>query len=324
MAVPETVYPQIIFGEHLGIGMRETPHPNLPYFSILDFPLPRKESTWNKFPSKLYFQPSALIPFTMPICDSAGKPIARKDTPTFAEWDRIIQNHTNSKTILARKTTLTFARLLNPFSMIQTLRKKAANSLVFGIILGPHLAFIGATPELLFKRRGNHLTTEALAGTRVLGKEKELLASAKDLHEFGFVKDEIAEKLASIAKPFSVSKDIHVKKTSHLCHLHYPFEVILKDNISDLDLISFLHPTAAISGSDRALEFIQANEPFDRGWYAGTVGMMTPEESRVYVGIRSAIIDENQMHIFAGAGIVNNSLSYSEWQELENKIKLWM
>lgn len=315
-------YPQVIFGDLHGFG---TGNPNLPHFSILDFPLPRKESTWRSFPETLYFQPETLIPLSLPPLRPLPLPISRSDSPTLPEWNQILQLLTLPKTVLARKTTLTFSSPLDPLSIISSLHSKAHNALVFGVILSPHLAFVGATPELLFKRKGRKLYTEALAGTRLIHQEKELLSSQKDLQEFAFVKEDIREKLALISKPFSVSNNIYVKKTANLCHLHYPFEVELREDVSDFDLISLLHPTSAIGGTpkDQALAFIYDHEPFDRGWYAGTIGMLHPSASEVYVGIRSAIIEENQMHLFAGAGIVNNSLSNSEWQELENKIKIW-
>jgi hypothetical protein len=40
------------------------------------------------------------------------------------------------------------------------------------------------------------------------------------------------------------------------------------------------------------------------------------------IGIRSAQIDANQLHLFAGAGIVPGSEADPEWQELEQKIAL--
>ena len=67
------------------------------------------------------------------------------------------------------------------------------------------------------------------------------------------------------------------------------------------------------------MEFIKKVEPFDRGYYAGTVGLVSETESKIYVGIRSCMIDGNQMDVFTGAGITSDSDPLSEWQELGHK-----
>jgi menaquinone-specific isochorismate synthase len=38
------------------------------------------------------------------------------------------------------------------------------------------------------------------------------------------------------------------------------------------------------------------------------------------VAIRSALVRENIINLYAGAGIVEGSVAENEWQELENKI----
>jgi menaquinone-specific isochorismate synthase len=39
------------------------------------------------------------------------------------------------------------------------------------------------------------------------------------------------------------------------------------------------------------------------------------------VAIRSALIQENKVHLFAGAGIVDGSVPAKEWEELNEKIR---
>jgi menaquinone-specific isochorismate synthase len=38
------------------------------------------------------------------------------------------------------------------------------------------------------------------------------------------------------------------------------------------------------------------------------------------VGIRSALVNRNHLHIFAGAGIVRQSNAQAEWSETEKKM----
>ncbi len=54
-------------------------------------------------------------------------------------------------------------------------------------------------------------------------------------------------------------------------------------------------------------------EIFDRRWYAGTLGVMSQNLSEFCVTIRSAFIEENQVRVFAGAGIVEGSQPVEEF-----------
>lgn len=72
------------------------------------------------------------------------------------------------------------------------------------------------------------------------------------------------------------------------------------------------------------MDEIKKNEHFDRGWYAAPLGWITMNDSHQIVGIRSALIANNQIHLFAGAGIVKGSIPQNEWKELENKISQYI
>jgi len=319
-------YPQVIFGDKIGVGKKTTYNPTNETFFALDFPLKRKESTWDLFPKKIIIQPEKIFPYSPSFTNySLPSPIARTDTPDFSQWGEKVNEIIKSpieKVVLSRKTTFTFNTLINPIQVIDMLHQRQSNSHVFGILLDPNVAFVGATPELLFKRNGLHLKTEALAGTRLLGEEKELLQSNKDLEEFAYVKETLRERLSLISHPFTISNDVYIKKTIKVCHLHYPFSVNLRKPFSDFALIDHIHPTPAISGlpDNLALKAITSLEPFDRGLYCGAIGMSLQSNAEVYVGIRSAIVEKNKLHIFAGAGIVKDSSPEDEWKELENKI----
>ncbi|MFT5241628.1 MAG: menaquinone-specific isochorismate synthase, partial [Kiritimatiellia bacterium] len=87
-------------------------------------------------------------------------------------------------------------------------------------------------------------------------------------------------------------------------------------------LIAALHPTPAVGGtpSADAVARIAELEPFGRGWYAGPVGWISADAAEMAVAIRSALVTQNQLSLFSGAGIVEGSTAESEWLEIENKI----
>ena len=61
------------------------------------------------------------------------------------------------------------------------------------------------------------------------------------------------------------------------------------------------------------------DEPFDRGWYAGSAGYLALEQAEFAVALRSALIQGDHIHLYAGAGIVAGSDPEQEWLEIENK-----
>jgi menaquinone-specific isochorismate synthase len=85
-----------------------------------------------------------------------------------------------------------------------------------------------------------------------------------------------------------------------------------------------LHPTPALGGapSEQALAFLRHVEPVPRGWYAGPVGWLDSELDGVFaVAIRSAVTQYNRAWLYAGAGIVGESLPEREWAETALKFR---
>jgi isochorismate synthase len=322
-------YPIVLYNDSIGFGTREVIDPNKPSFWISDFPLKRKTDFWKNIPESLFFQPISVFPipinqghFTYP------KLLSITETPSFNDFEKTINRFKQSKiekVVLARRTTFTFEKKISPIQLFHFLKKRSPDAFVFAIILSDNLAFISATPEKLFFRKGLEIETEALAGTKSSIDENLLLTSEKDLKEFLFVKETLTDQLQKICNPFSNNQNISIKKAGNVSHLHSTIKATLKKSISDAELIRTLHPTPAIGGRPKkeALAFINSFEPFDRGLYAGSLGLLSKRESKVFVGIRSALIEETKLHIFSGAGIIPESNPLHEWQELDHKQGLY-
>ncbi len=318
-------YPIVLFDHSIGVGKKEILNKSEPAFWISDFPLARKTNFWKNIPHTLYFQPDKI--FFLPLHEenfTYPKLLSVSETPSFTEWEKNIERFKKSdleKVVLARRTSFTFEKSISPLDLFYFLKKRSPNAFVFAIILNDNLAFVGATPEKLFIRNGLQIEAEALAGTKSSIDESSLLTSSKDLKEFLFVKEKLTDQLQKICNPFSINQKILIKKAGNVSHLHCPIKATLKKRTSDTGLIRYLHPTPAIGGRPRdlALKFIHSFEPFDRGWYAGSLGILSNEESKVYVGIRSALIENDTIHVFSGAGIIPESNPIHEWQELDHK-----
>ena len=90
-----------------------------------------------------------------------------------------------------------------------------------------------------------------------------------------------------------------------------------------LTLACLLHPTPALSGFPHqvAKKLIAELEPFDRELFGGIVGWCDAEGNGEWVvTIRCAKLRQNQVRLFAGAGIVPASSPVAEWRETGVKL----
>jgi salicylate biosynthesis isochorismate synthase/menaquinone-specific isochorismate synthase len=180
-------------------------------------------------------------------------------------------------------------------------------------------AFVGATPELLARVKGRVLETEALAGT---GDGEALLSSEKDLREHRFVVDAIVQTLRPLCSDIEVG-EVGLRRLANVTHLRTPLRATLKDGVPAVEAARALHPTPAVGGSPRAaaLGFLAKHEGFDRGPYAGAVGVRGADTLELWVAIRSALLEGARATVYAGAGIVAGSTPEAEWAETERKAK---
>lgn len=264
-----------------------------------------------------------------------SKIMTRTDSPTKKQWAELVELAIEykaliPKVVLSRQTELNCTHKINHIDLLNLWQKANPNSFHFSFQFSEKHAFIGCSPERLFQREKQQLTTEALAGTISRGRnEREdrlllqsLLTDKKIDRENYLVQEFIISNLKQL-KAQVTHKEPYVMQLQHVQHLCVPINAIVKENTTDSQLLYRLHPTPAVGGSPKqpALQFINDNEPYRRGWYAGTVGYLRENKSDFSVAIRSALISENKIKLFAGAGIVTGSIASQEWQELDNKIE---
>jgi menaquinone-specific isochorismate synthase len=152
--------------------------------------------------------------------------------------------------------------------------------------------------------------------------ESQLREFTKEQLEHQLVVDELARAFRKICADFSHDEKPSVLKLSRLQHLRTQLRGELADGLSDEAILEALHPTPATCGSPtrEARSFIEKNELFYRGWYAGPLGWISRDDAEFCVAIRSMHRIENRLNVFAGAGIVEGSDAEREWMELEDKI----
>jgi menaquinone-specific isochorismate synthase len=264
-------------------------------------------------------------------------PLDRTDAPDRTGWNEVVRwaldaiaDRELDKVVLARRVSLDFGTALGPFRVLQYLRRATPRCFHFAVRPANGAAFIGASPERLFRRTGDQVVSEAVAGTRARGKtdeadaalRDELMQSPKERREHAFVQKAIQadlEKLCTSVEGPDTPSDLALARGRHL---HARLTGTLQNGASTLDLLDALHPTPAVGGvpKDRALTAIRSQEHFDRGWYAGPVGWIGPNAAEFAVAIRSGLVQDKRLALFSGAGIVDGSVPEREWDEIEQKI----
>jgi menaquinone-specific isochorismate synthase len=265
--------------------------------------------------------------------------VNRSFSPTYDEWERIVEKAKFTisekklqKVVLARVCHLELASAPDPFQIAAGLKRKAEGAYLFCLQTAQG-AFLGATPERLFKREGRQIITEAMAGTRRRGEDPfedarlkaELIASVKDSKEFQPVQDYLVHSLSPYCSTPLEFTPLSVHQTQNVQHLYRSGSALLKDTYDDEILLSELHPTPALCGLPKvaARNFIETQEPFSRGLYGGVLGWQTEETSEWIVMIRSCYLQGNRATIYSGLGIVEDSNAKEEWEELNQKMNLY-
>jgi salicylate biosynthesis isochorismate synthase/menaquinone-specific isochorismate synthase len=196
----------------------------------------------------------------------------------------------------------------------------------------PTAAFVGASPELLVRRDGQRAQTVALAGTTRRSADpsvddhlgEQLLQSPKDREEQAIVARRIERTLAPVSLWVAAAGEPVLVKVAGVQHLATPIRAQLADPVPAVELAGLLLPTPAVGGEPReaALPLIPALEGLDRGWYAGAIGWTDlAEDGEFCVALRCALLRGRVAHLYAGGGIVRDSVPADELAETEVKLQ---
>jgi isochorismate synthase len=234
------------------------------------------------------------------------------------------------KVVLAREVTVEAASAHDPAAVFGALRELFPSCFCF-CCGTPEAAFLGASPELLVRRRGASAATVGLAGSTRRSADpavddhlgEQLRQSAKDRSEHEIVVRRIKRSLSPYSVWVEAGAEPGLVKVANIQHLGTPIHAQLAEPRSAVELAGLLHPTPAVGGEPReaALAAMRELEDLDRGWYAGPVGWMdAAEDGEFCVAIRSALLRDRTAHVFAGNGIVADSDPAAELAETEVKL----
>jgi salicylate biosynthesis isochorismate synthase len=260
------------------------------------------------------------------------------EQPSRQTWNRIVGMYAGAvgrgrldKVVLARVIELRAAAELDVPNALRRLVASAPESTVFAFRRDGR-TFLGATPEWLVRTSGRRFETAAIAGTIRRGADPaedealaaELLRSEKDREEQRIVVAAIRDLLAPIAATLEIEPRPSVMRLRYAQHLATRISGTLPAGHGLLSVAALLHPTPAVGGEPRdlALDMIDENEGFDRGWYAGPVGWLGADgDGELCVALRCGIVERTTATLFAGCGIVADSHPDAEWEESRIKLR---
>ena len=250
-------------------------------------------------------------------------------------WCELVERATKAmtddglrKVVLAREVRITADEPFDLAAVVERLRATYPGCHVFAVD-----GFVGASPELLVSRAGDIVRSHPMAGTAPRGGDPtsdarlaaSLLASSKDRAEHQITIDMVHDTLLPWCSYLDYEAEPSIVSVANVQHLATLVEGRLSSPPpSVLELVRALHPTPAVCGSprDAALAFIRANEGFDRGRYAGTVGWVDSRGNGTWaVSVRCADLDGATARVCAGNGIVADSDPLTELAETRAKLQ---
>ena len=218
------------------------------------------------------------------------------------------------KVVLARRMELELGSPPHLPSLAEKLRLTGLSSYTF-LVEG----LVGCSPELLVSLRSGRLSSLALAGTAA---EAGGLGSNKMEREHRLTVESVREGLEGHLRLFDEEqRETLVFGTIH--HLGTRIGGLTGPGAAVTDVLSTLHPTAAVAGTPRAeaLGLIREIEPRSRGRYAGPVGWFRPTgEGEFAIALRCGVIEGDRAILYAGGGIVKGSDPDEELEETEMKL----
>ncbi len=225
----------------------------------------------------------------------------------------------------------------SPLSLYRALRSLNPSPYMYFYDMGD-FHIVGASPEILVRHEhspeGEKIIIRPIAGTRPRGAtpeqdkalEAELLADPKERAEHVMLIDLARNDIGRIARTGSVkvTEEFVVERYSHVMHIVSNVEGLLKDGMTNLDVLRASFPAGTLTGAPkiRAMEIIDELEPVKRGIYGGACGYLSfAGDMDVAIAIRTGIIKDNTLYVQAAAGVVADSVPELEWKETEAKAR---
>lgn len=244
-----------------------------------------------------------------------------------------LQQHKLSKIVLSRIVNIELSHAIDASTILVNLLNQNPSVYHFLAQLSDDSTLVGASPERLLRKQGDKIYVNPLAGSACrcsdnqvdIEQGQKLLTSSKDLYQHKLVIDDLKQRLAPLCVTLDVPDKPSLIHTDTMWHLSTTIIATLtKTDTNALLLASQLHPTPALCGfpTQMAKQMIHQLEPHERGAFGGIIGWCNEVgDGEWAVIIRSGIVKQQHITLFAGAGIVAASNLDAEWRETSAKLE---
>ncbi len=196
-----------------------------------------------------------------------------------------------------------------------------------------HSTVMSMSPERFLQVGNQRVTTSPIKGTTARSSDPEtdaqlaqqLLQSAKDRAENLMIVDLLRNDLGKCCQPGSIQVDelFELQSFETVHHLVSSISGQLRKDCDALQLLAACFPGGSITGAPkiRAMEIIEELEPHRRSAYCGSLGYISCDgQMDTNIAIRTMLCEDQQIHCWAGGGIVADSKCEGEYQECFTKV----
>ena len=196
----------------------------------------------------------------------------------------------------------------------------------------PEVRVLSSSPERFLELSGGQVTTKPIKGTRPRAElpaqdaalANELQASEKDRAENLMIVDLLRNDLGKVCQPGSVGVPglFEIESFASVHHLVSTVTGRLAPDFDAIDLLRAAFPGGSITGAPklRAMQIIEELESHRRGIYCGAIGWLGFNgDMDSNITIRTLVSAQDELHFWAGGGIVADSQVDAELQECFDK-----
>lgn len=245
------------------------------------------------------------------------------------ETQRRIKDGETYQTVLSRRFDATYKGDLA--RLYDTIRVRNPSPYMYDLDFGA-TRILGSSPEMLVRVEKRVVETFPIAGTRPIGKtpaqdarlRRNLLADPKENAEHIMLVDLARNDVGRVCDVGTVKVPDYrrIEAYSSVQHMVSRVTGKLRKDRDGFDAFRSIFPAGTVSGAPkiRAMRIIDELEKDPRGFYAGSVayfGLNGDLDSAIT--IRTLVADEDQVHVQAGAGIVQDSKPANEFAETQHK-----
>ncbi len=194
-------------------------------------------------------------------------------------------------------------------------------------------AILSISPERFLRLVGNKVQSKPIKGTRPRSNDAaidqanadELQQASKDRAENLMIVDLLRNDISRVCKPGTVKVPalFAIESFPAVHHLVSTVEGEISSQYDGSDLLRASFPGGSITGAPkiRAMDIIEELEPHQRSVYCGSIGYLSAcGNMDTSITIRTLVCHSQQIHCWAGGGLVADSNVDSEYQETYDKV----